>query len=109
MDAASQNYQFSCEFYNSLTKKQKERISVEMLYNAICHFHDMGEWEIVEFLMGLPEEEYSSLEKNFRTIRQSVKEMMEEIIESGSFDDIFKSGDIEDILFYQISNDLPIG
>ena len=82
---------------------------MEMLYNAICHFHSMGEREIVKFLMQLSEGEYSSLEKSFTTIRQSVKGMVEEITESGSFDDIFKSGDIEDILFYQISNDLPIG
>lgn len=109
MEGTSQNYQFSCEFHDSLTKKQKERISVEMLYNAICHFHDMEEQGIVEFLMNLSEEKYGNLEKSFRAIRQSVKEMMEEITESGSFDDIFKSGDIEDILFYQISNDLPIG
>lgn len=109
MERISQNYQFSCEFYDSLTKKQKEKISVEMLYNAICHFHDMGEREIVKFLMKLSEEEYSSLEKSFMTIRQSVKDMLEKITENGSFDDIFKSGDIEDILFYQVSNDLPIG
>lgn len=109
MEKVSQNYQFSCKFYDSLGEKQKERISVEMLYNAICHFHNMGEQEIVEFLMELPEDEYSSLEKNFRTIRQLVKEMQEEITGSGSFDDIFKSGDVEDILFYQVSNDLPIG
>ena len=109
MEKISQNYQFSCDFYDSLTKKQKERISVEMLYNAICHFHDMGEREIVKFLMKLSEEEYSSLEKSFTTIRQSVRDMVEKITASGSFDDIFKSGDIEDILFYQVSNDLPIG
>lgn len=108
MERISQNYQFSCEYYDSLTKKQKEKISVEMLYNAICHFHDMGEQEIVKFLMALPKEEYSCLEKSFRTIRQSVKEMMEEVTEGSSFDDIFKSGDIEDILFYQVSNNLPI-
>lgn len=108
MERIAQNYQFSCEYYDSLTKKQKERISVEMLYNAICHFHDMGEQEIVKFLMELPEEEYSSLEKSFRTIRRSVKEMVEEIKGGSFFDDIFKSGDIEDILFYQVSNDLPI-
>ncbi len=108
MERISQNYQFSCEYYDSLAKEQKERISVEMLYNAICHFRDMGEQEIVKFLMELPEEEYSSLEKNFRTIRRTVKEMVEEITEGGSFDDIFKSGDIEDILFYQVSNDLSI-
>ena len=109
MERISQNYQFSCEFYDSLEKDQKERISVEMLYNAICHFHDMGEQEIVKFLMGLSEEDCSSLEKSFRTIRQSVKEMMKEITENGSFDNIFQSGDVEDILFYQVSNDLPIG
>ena len=108
MERISQNYQFSCEYYDFLTKKQKERISVEMLYNAICHFHDVGEQEIVKFLMELPEEEYSSLEKSFRTIRRFVKEMMEKVTEGSSFDDIFKSGDIEDILFYQVSNDIPI-
>ena len=109
MERISQNYQFSCELYDSLTNKQKEKISVEMLYNAICHFHDMEEREMVEFLMNLPEEEYGSLEKSFTTIRQSVKGMVEEIAESGSFDNIFKSGDVEDILFYQVSNGLPIG
>ena len=108
MERISQNYQFSCELYDSLTKKQKEKISVEMLYNAICHFHDMEEREIVEFLMNLQEEEYDRLEKSFRAIRQSVKDMVKEITGNGSFDDIFKSGDTEDILFYQVSNGLPI-
>lgn len=108
MEQISRNYQFSYEFYDSLTDKQKERISVEMLYNTICHFHSMGEQEIVGFLMGLPEEEFSSLEKNFRTIRKSVREMQKEITGNGFFDDRFKSRDIEDILFYQVSNDLPI-
>lgn len=109
MEEISQNYQFSCELYDSLTDKQKERISVEMLYNTICHFHNIGEQEIVDFLMELPEEEFCSLEKNFRTIRRSVREMQEEITRSDFFDDRFKSRDIEDILFYQVSNDLPIG
>ncbi|MCM1217442.1 MAG: hypothetical protein NC548_23365 [Lachnospiraceae bacterium] len=81
---------------------------MEMLYNAICHFHNMEEREIVEFLMNLSEEEYNSLKKSFTTIRQSVKDMVEEITQSGSFDDIFKSRDIEDILFYQVKERLEI-
>ena len=107
-DEKSENYNYAVSEYKKLTTEQKEKISLEMFYNSICHFHHIDIDKIIEILMNMPKEDFDKLENSFIETRTYIKEMQEALSKSNAFDKVFYSPNIEDILFYQITNDLPI-
>lgn len=103
----SANYIYSERLYESLGE-EKKRISLEFLYNAVCCFHDLSGDKIIDMLMTLDDEEFTNLERKLRETRNTVCELQKEVCKEANLDSVFASPDMGDILFYQISNDLPI-
>lgn len=104
----STNYIYVEKIYGSLSEEQKKRISLDLFYNAICCFHKVPEGEIADMLMAYSDENLTKLETGFHEIREAVRKIQESVCEDASLDSKFASPDITDILFYQITNGLPI-
>lgn len=104
----SDNYILSEELYKNLDAEQKKRISFDLFYNAICCFHDIPCKKIADMLMELKDEEFKNLENALAETRAAVREMHTAVCGTGKFNSAFASSNIEDILFYRISNDLPM-
>ncbi len=87
--------------------KDKKKISVDFLYNAICYF-EMKPKKVVKMLNECPKDECSSLDKAFFDIRAEVKEMLAGILSKGEFSEPFHDPEVEDILFYQMAHGYPV-
>lgn len=102
----TKNQKKARELYPQIEDKSK--VSEEFLYNAICCF-EISPDDVVELLNDMPAEECAKLSAAFRDCREHVKKVSKATLESGDFSEPFHSPEIEDILFYQISNGKEIG
>ena len=93
------------ELYEKM--ENKDGISEEFLYNAICYFEIPPE-KVVEMLLQLPDENKEQLTKAFADVRSSVKEMLKKTLESHDFSAPFHNEEIEDIIFYQVAHGQPV-
>ncbi|EDM98107.1 hypothetical protein BACCAP_03986 [Pseudoflavonifractor capillosus ATCC 29799] len=102
-------YRYAVDTYAQMTEDEKAKISLELLYNAICYYHGEAE-EIVQELLRMDQETLSKFEASLAATRQQVKKMHQAALAAMSAlrQSVFASGDVEDILFYRIANNLPI-
>ena len=94
-------YRYAVDTYAQMTDAAKAKISLDLLYNAICYYHGDAE-EIVQKLLHMDQVTLNQFADSLAATRQHVKQMHQAALSA------FASGDVEDILFYRISNGLPI-
>lgn len=102
-------YRYAVDTYEQMTGDEKAKISLELLYNAICYFHGDTK-EIVQKLLHMDQMTLNQFADSLATTRQQVKKMHQAALAAMSAlrQSVFASGDVEDILFYRIANNLPI-
>ena len=102
-------YRYAVDTYEQMTDEAKSKISLELLYNAICYYHGEAD-EIVQELLRMDQATLSKFEASLAATRQQVKKMHQAALAAMSAlrQSVFASGDVEDILFYRIANNLPI-
>ena len=102
-------YRYAVDTYEQMTDEAKSKISLELLYNAICYYHGEAD-EIAQELLRMDQATLSKFEASLATTRQQVKKMHQAALAAMSAlrQSAFASGDVEDILFYRIANGLPI-
>lgn len=91
-----------------MNHKNKDKITEEFLYNAICYF-EMESEDVVKLLSKMPKEKCDELATALADAREDVKEILKKSLESGDFSEIFHDKEIEDILFYQMTHGYEIG
>ena len=94
-------YRYAVDTYAQMTDAAKAKISLDLLYNAICYYHGDAE-EIVQKLLHMDQVTLNQFADSLAATRQHVKQMHQAALAA------IASGDVEDILFYRISNGLPI-
>ena len=97
-------YRYAVDTYEQMTGDEKAKISLELLYNAICYFHGDAK------LLHMDQMTLNQFADSLATTRQQVKKMHQAALAAMSAlrQSVFASGDVEDILFYRIANNLPI-
>lgn len=65
-------YRYAVDTYAQMTEDEKAKISLELLYNAICYYHGEAE-EIVQELLRMDQETLSKFEASLAATRQQVK------------------------------------
>lgn len=92
-----------------MTYEAKGKISLDLLYNAICYYHGDAD-EIVQKLLDMNQATLSEFGASLAATRQRVKQMHQAALAAmpALGQSAFANGDVEDILFYRIANDLPI-
>ena len=103
-------YRYAVDTYAQMTDAAKAKISLDLLYNAICYYHGDAE-EIVQKLLHMDQVTLNQFADSLAATRQHVKQMHQAALAAmpAPRQSAFASGDVEDILFYRISNGLPIG
>ncbi|MEQ2442185.1 hypothetical protein WMO64_01725 [Pseudoflavonifractor sp. CLA-AP-H29] len=102
-------YRYAVDTYEKMTDEAKSKISLELLYNAICYYHGDAE-KIVQELLRMDQATLSKFTAMLAATRQQVKQMHKATLAAmpASGRSIFASPEVEDIIFYRISNGLPI-
>lgn len=102
-------YRYAVDTYEQMTDAEKAKISLELLYNAICYYHGDAE-EIVQKLLRMDQPALSKLEKSLADMRRHVKKLHQATLAAmpASGRSIFASPEVEDIIFYRLSNGLEI-
>ncbi len=102
-------YRYAMDTYEQMTDEAKSKISLELLYNAICYYHGDAE-EIVQKLLHMDQPALAKLEKSLADMRRRVKKLHHATLHAmpASARLTFGSPEIEDIIYYRISNGLPI-
>lgn len=102
-------YRYALDTYEQMTDAEKAKISLELLYNAICYFHGDA-LEIVQKLLHMDQATLSKFGASLTATRQQVKKMHQAALAAmpSLRQSAFASGDVEDILFFRIANGLPI-
>ncbi|MBM6927545.1 hypothetical protein [Pseudoflavonifractor phocaeensis] len=102
-------YRYAMDTYEQMNDDEKAKISLDLLYNAICYYHDDAE-EIVQKLLCMDQPALSKLEKSLADMRKRVKKLHQATLAAmpASGRSIFATPEVEDIIFYQISNGLEI-
>ena len=106
-------YRYAVDTYAQMTDAAKAKISLDLLYNAICYYHGDAE-EIVQKLLHMDQVTLNQFADcgadSLAATRQHVKQMHQAALAAmpAPRQSAFASGDVEDILFYRISNGLPI-
>lgn len=102
-------YRYALDTYEQMTDAEKAKISLELLYNAICYFHGDAK-EIVQKLLHMDQATLSKFGASLTATRQQVKKMHQAALAAmpALSKSAFASRDVEDILFYRIANGLPI-
>lgn len=102
-------YRYAVDTYEQMTDDAKAKISLELLYNAICYYHGDAA-EIVQKLLRMDQATLSKFTATLAATRQKVKQMHKATLAAmpASGRSIFASPEVEDIIFYRISNGLPI-
>ena len=92
-----------------MTEDEKAKISLELLYNAICYYHGDAE-EIVQKLLRMDQPALSKLGKSLADMRRHVKKLHKATLAAmpASARLTFGSPEIEDIIFFRIANGLGI-
>lgn len=104
-NTGSKNMSMALELYGEIDDQKK--VSVDLLYNAICYF-DLEPEQVISMLNGLSEESCAELDSAFKQCRDYVRKMRENILEEGNFSEFFHSPEVEDILFYQIAHGISV-
>lgn len=102
-------YRYAVDTYAQMTDAEKVKISLELLYNAICYFHGDA-LEIVQKLLQMDQMALTKLEKTLADTRKHVKKLHQATLDAmpASARLTFGSPEIEDIIYYRIANGLPI-
>lgn len=102
-------YRYALDTYEQMTDAEKAKISLDLLYNAICYFHGDAK-EIVQKLLHMDQATLSKFGASLTATRQQVKKMHQAALAAmpALSKSAFASRDVEDILFYRIANGLPI-
>ena len=102
-------YRYAMDTYEQMTDAKKAKISLELLYNAMCYFHGDA-LEIVQKLLRIDQTSLSQFGASLAATRQHVKQMHQTALAAmpALSQSAFASRDVEDILFYRIANGLPI-
>ena len=102
-------YRYAVDTYEQMTEDEKAKISLELLYNAICYSHGDAK-EIVQKLLHMDQMTLNQFADSLAETRQHVKQMHQAALAAMSAlrQSVFASQDVEDILFYRIANGLPI-
>ena len=92
-----------------MTGDEKAKISLELLYNAICYFHGDAK-EIVQKLLHMDQMTLNQFADSYSYDEAASQKDAPGCIGcmSALRQSVFASGDVEDILFYRIANNLPI-
>ena len=67
-------YRYAVDTYAQMTEDEKAKISLELLYNAICYYHGDAE-EIVQKLLRMDQPALSKLGKSLADMRRHVKKL----------------------------------
>lgn len=102
----TKNEKIAHELYAKVMDKDK--ISEELLYNAICYFENERE-KVIDILGKMEFESCQTLEREFADARNSIREALKTTLTSGKFSAPFHDPNIEDILFYQMTHGYPVG
>ena len=102
-------YRYAVDTYEQMADAEKAKISLELLYNAICYYHGDAE-EIVQKLLHMDQMTLNQFADSLAATRQHVSQMHQAALAAmpALSQSAFASRDIEDILFYRIANGLPI-
>ena len=102
-------YRYAVDVYEKMTDAEKAKISLELLYNAICYYHGDAS-EIVQRLIHMDQATLSKFGATLAATRRQVKQMHKATLAAmpASGRSIFASPEVEDIIFYRVSNGLPI-
>ena len=102
-------YRYAMDTYEQMNDDEKAKISLELLYNAICYYHGDAS-EIVQKLIHMDQPTLAKLEKSLTDMRRHVKKLHKAALSAmpASGWSIFATGEVEDIIFYRIANGLPI-
>ena len=102
-------YRYAMDTYEQMTDDAKAKISLELLYNAICYYHGDAE-EIVQKLLRMAQPALSKLGKSLADMRRHVKKLHKATLAAmpASARLTFGSPEIEDIIFFRIANGLGI-
>lgn len=102
-------YRYAVDTYAQMTEDEKAKISLDLLYNAICYFHGDAK-EIVQKLLRMDQTTRIKFGATLAATRQKVKQMHKATLAAmpASGRSIFASPEVEDIIFYQVSNGLEI-
>ena len=102
-------YRYAVDTYEQMTDEAKSKISLELLYNAICYYH-RDATEIVQKLIHMDQPALAKLEKSLADMRKHVKKLHHATLDAmpASGRASFETEEVEDIIFYRISNGLPI-
>ena len=102
-------YRYALDTYEQMTDAEKAKISLDLLYNAICYFHGDAK-EIVQKLLHMDQATLSKFGASLTATRQQFKKMHKAALAAmpALSQSAFASRDVEDILFYRIANGLPI-
>jgi hypothetical protein len=101
----TKNQRKAKELYHGI--RDKEHISQEFLYDAICYF-ELEPEQVVELLNAMPVDAGVKLYEAFGTCRTEVRKNLQKALEEHDFSVPFQSPEIEDILFYQMAHGYPI-
>lgn len=102
-------YRYAMDTYEQMNDDEKAKISLELLYNAICYYHGDAS-EIVQKLFRMDQATLSKFAATLAATRQQVKQMHKATLAAmpASGRSIFASHEVEDIIFYRVSNGLEI-
>ena len=102
-------YRYAVDTYAQMTDAAKAKISLDLLYNAICYYHGDAK-EIVQKLLRMDQTTRIKFGATLTATRQKVKQMHKATLAAmpASGRSIFASHEVEDIIFYQVSNGLEI-
>lgn len=102
-------YRYAVDTYERMDNDAKAKISLELLYNAICYYHGEAE-EIVQKLLRMDQATLSKFGATLAKTRQKVKQMHKATLAAmpASARLTFGSPEIEDIIFFRIANGLEI-
>lgn len=102
-------YRYAMDTYEQMDNDAKAKISLELLYNAICYYHGDAT-EIVQKLIHMDQATRSKFGATLAATRQQVKQMHKATLAAmpASGRSLFASPEVEDIIFYRISNGMEI-
>ena len=102
-------YRYAMDTYEQMDNDAKAKISLELLYNAICYYHGDAS-EIVQKLLCMDQPALAKLEKSLADMRRHVKKLHQATLAAmpASARLTFGSPEIEDIIFFRIANGLGI-
>ena len=102
-------YRYAMDTYEQMNDDEKAKISLELLYNAICYYHGDAS-EIVQKLIHMDQPTLAKLGKSLADMRRHVKKLHKATLAAmpASGRSMFATGEVEDIIFYRLSNGLEI-